>query len=200
MNKIILYALCLIYFFISKDVYSTSIKIPENKVYFIGDTHSVRLKMTAKYITKGQLFDSIGPVLKHGIKIKAERKKSSDVVSQVKKANGNSIFKDNSTFGKNPGKLNFAVQGTLIINGKQFNDIILAQGHTGLSNNWWFAGLHCTRYIYTRAEINAIDCIATDGTDWCFTRGYEYTADLYSKTKPNHIKLSKKKCSDQYEN
>ncbi|MCY4330899.1 MAG: hypothetical protein OXC48_12615 [Endozoicomonadaceae bacterium] len=96
--------------------------------------------MTNEFITKGQPFDSIGLVHKHGkhgLNIKAGRKGSSDVVSKVKKANGDyAIFEGGSTFGKNPDKLNFAIQGTLIINGKQFNNIVLAQGNTGFSNNW----------------------------------------------------------------
>ena len=171
-----------------------------NRIYFTGDTHSVSLQMTAEYITKGQPHYRIVTIRKHGkygkngVQIPAGRKGSRDVINNIKKTNGNVVFKYNSTFAENPDKLNFAVQGTLIINGKQFNDIILAQGHTGFSNNWWFTGKNCRTYNPHFAD--ATDFIATDETDWSFTRGK--TSQLGS-TSPNHVKLRKKTCHEEYQ-
>lgn len=60
---------------------------------------------------------------------------------------------DKNTFGHNAGKLNFAILGdlTLVIRNASwpnkrvfiFENIILAQGHSGESNNWWFGGTDC---------------------------------------------------------
>ncbi|MCY4328976.1 MAG: hypothetical protein OXC48_02650 [Endozoicomonadaceae bacterium] len=212
MNKIILYNLCLIYFFVSN--YAHSATAHYNYIYFTGDTKSVIFQMTNHFITKGQPFEGISPAKAvsfkkrtpatppKGLKIRAGRKGSRQVVGDVEYVNGYDIFGGivnkelgKSTFNYEPGKLNFAVQGNLIINGKQFNDIILAQGHTGFSNNWWFAGRHCTKYDNNEVYAEAVDCIATDGTDWCFTRG---AISAFSITKPNRVKLSKKTCDAKY--
>jgi len=68
------------------------------------------------------------------------------------------ISSNQNTFNKNPGDLNFAFLGdlTLTLNLRQpdptgsyrqtvvFKDIVLAQGHSGVSsNNWWFGGKNC---------------------------------------------------------
>lgn len=67
------------------------------------------------------------------------------------------ISSSQNTFDKNPGDLNFAFLGdlTLTLNLKQpdptgsyrqtvvFDDIVLAQGHSGSTNNWWFGGKNC---------------------------------------------------------
>lgn len=61
----------------------------------------------------------------------------------------------NNTFNKDPGKLNFALMGTLVLDLKAsgwvpaqgpftFKDIMFAQGSSGAANNWWFGGKHCT--------------------------------------------------------
>ncbi|MCY4329887.1 MAG: hypothetical protein OXC48_07410, partial [Endozoicomonadaceae bacterium] len=78
----------------------------------------------------------------HGLNIRAGRKGSKEVVKCVQKQNKNEwmIFTNTFTFAKKPNKLNFAVQGTLTIDGVVFDDIVLAQGHHGATNNWWFGG------------------------------------------------------------
>lgn len=59
-----------------------------------------------------------------------------------------------TTFNHGAGELNFALLGTLQLsvtggilgNGLAtltFPNVALAQGHSGLSNNWWFGGQHC---------------------------------------------------------
>ncbi len=59
-----------------------------------------------------------------------------------------------NTFGHDAGELNFAFMGTLelVVAGGQdysehqtfiFSNIAIAQGHAGLSNNWWFGGKTC---------------------------------------------------------
>ncbi|MCY4329536.1 MAG: hypothetical protein OXC48_05585 [Endozoicomonadaceae bacterium] len=44
--------------------------------------------------------------------------------------------KENFTVHKRPGKLNFAVIGVLTVDGTSFDDMVLAQGNKGLTNNW----------------------------------------------------------------
>ncbi len=82
------------------------------------------------------------------------------------------FHKQNLTFNKRPHKLNFAVIGTLTIDGVSFDDMVLAQGHTSFSNNWWFGGKNC-KYLNSGYNINAVNCTATDKkTTWCFFRGH----------------------------
>ena len=212
MNKVILPTFCLIYLFISNYAYSDTCQ--DNYVYFTGDTKSAIFHVTNHFITKHQPFKGVypagislrsrTPVAPKGLLIKAGRHGSSDVVINVEDTYGDNIFSKiksknhdesaRSTFGHEPGNLNFAVLGNLIINGKQFNSIVLAQGHAGASNDWWFAGENCTHYNDPNED--AADCLATDGTDWCFTRGH--TAAGVTSTAPNHIKLSKKSCESVY--
>jgi len=49
-----------------------------------------------------------------------------------------------TTFDHDPGELNFAMIGTLVLEiGNKvctFYNVALAQGHSGASNNWWFGG------------------------------------------------------------
>ncbi|WP_415328764.1 hypothetical protein [Chryseobacterium sp. MMS23-Vi53] len=50
-----------------------------------------------------------------------------------------------TTFNHDPGELNFAMIGTLVLEFKggkvcTFYNVALAQGHSGASNNWWFGG------------------------------------------------------------
>jgi hypothetical protein len=60
---------------------------------------------------------------------------------------------DQNTFGSYPGELNFAFGGklyfTIFIDGASdtlvVNDIFMAQGHSGSSNNWWIGGPKCQR-------------------------------------------------------
>lgn len=73
-----------------------------------------------------------------------------------------------NTFNHNAGDLNFAFLGTLVLtisggvlgSGQEtytFNDVALAQGHSGSSNNWWFGGQHCS-YI----QNNQVSCPGVD--------------------------------------
>lgn len=79
------------------------------------------------------------------------RKGSSDVANWF---NGQ-VSADQTTFGHTAGDLNFAFIGTLTLtvsggilgNGQGtfvFNDVAIAQGHSGASNNWWFGSQHST--------------------------------------------------------
>ena len=80
-----------------------------------------------------------------------------DVANWFKQQLGNDRGK--TTFNDLPKKLNFAFKGNLDLKfGKGDNnhglseyyykvdDVVIAQGHTGTSNNWWAAGQHC-KYI-----------------------------------------------------
>ena len=69
-----------------------------------------------------------------------------------------------TTFGHSAGKLNFAFVGSLklfFLDGSvyTFNDIALAQGHAGTSNNWWFGGATCVNI-----RDNKVDCTGTDSS------------------------------------
>ncbi|MCY4330298.1 MAG: hypothetical protein OXC48_09525, partial [Endozoicomonadaceae bacterium] len=170
--------------------------------------------VTNHFITKHQPFKGVypagislrsrTPVTPRGLLIKAGRHGSSDVVTDVEDTYGDNIFTEiksknhdkpaRSTFAREPSNLNFAILGNLIINGKQFNDIVLAQGHIGASNDWWFAGKNCT-YFHNKNVYAAVDCQATDGTDWCFTRGQ---LSSFRSTKPNRIKLNQQTCKEAY--
>jgi hypothetical protein len=89
-----------------------------------------------------------------------------------------------NTFGKNPGKLNFAFQGdlTLSIQGAGlspdqpvvFKDIFLAQGHSGSTNNWWFGGFNCMKTAGN--STNEVVCKSANypAMKFTFTRG-DYT-------------------------
>ncbi|MCY4330052.1 MAG: hypothetical protein OXC48_08255 [Endozoicomonadaceae bacterium] len=114
------------------------------------------------------------------------------------------------TFGHKPGSLNFAFQGTLIINDNViFDDVILAQGHKGASNNWWFGGKHCDLYtnVYGVSPFppeNAVTCTSRTGQQWCFMRGIDKEGDLgpfgkFSlKNKPNAIDFYEMACEDLF--
>lgn len=77
---------------------------------------------------------------------------------------------ENTTFNHTAGKLNFAFIGTLELTltggilgtGQEkfiFQDIAIAQGHAGASNNWWFGGTHCShldgKRVSGRGETNS---------------------------------------------
>ena len=99
---------------------------------------------------------------KIGINIRAGRHQSKGTAFCIKQTmfhapNGNKHYVDFHYFFEHFSftareemssvKLNFAVQGALTINGKQFDDIVLAQGHTALTDNWWFGGSHCHQKV-----------------------------------------------------
>lgn len=74
-----------------------------------------------------------------------------------------------TTFDHPAGDLNFAFLGTLqltisggVLDERKetftFNQVALAQGHSGASNNWWFGGQNCSHvedYRVTTAGTNA---------------------------------------------
>ncbi|MCY4178063.1 MAG: hypothetical protein OXD32_06165, partial [Endozoicomonadaceae bacterium] len=111
---------------------------------------------------------------------------------------GKGFEKQNFTYYKRPHKLNFAVTGTLTIDGVSFDDMVLAQGHTVFTNNWWFGGKHC-RYLNKRHNIHAVNCTAADNkTTWCFFRGRINTkfkgGKYVNDTFPNEVRVWHKKC------
>lgn len=78
------------------------------------------------------------------------------------------IQASHTTFNHTAGKLNFAFIGTLVLvftGGSYgsnrvtftFNDVAIAQGHTGGRNNWWFGGKHCTHHAS-----NTVLCTGTN--------------------------------------
>lgn len=96
------------------------------------------------------------------------RKGSSTVASWWKSR----IEPRQNTFNDDPGELNFAFLGTLTITLKggvlgdnqdtyTLNNIALAQGSAGTSNNWWFGGQNCT---YTSEH--TVKCTGTSTAGW----------------------------------
>lgn len=78
------------------------------------------------------------------------------------------IKSSQTTFNHTAGKLNFAFIGTLVLTFTSgsygsnrvtftFNDVAIAQGHAGASNNWWFGGKHCTHHAS-----NTVLCAGTN--------------------------------------
>ena len=86
---------------------------------------------------------------------------------------------DNNTFGHNADELNFYVSGTLGLSFTRnsvdtnnddpnataptiyyYDNIFLAQGHTGSANNWWFGGTNCSRL----GQSNTVTCSGADSS------------------------------------
>ncbi len=101
--------------------------------------------------------------------------------SSVAKWFNGQISEHQNTFGHTAGELNFAFIGTLtltitggILGGGQgtyvFEDVAIAQGHSGASNNWWFGSKHST-YIGN----NRVTCEGTNeqgyAVSFTFLRG-----------------------------
>jgi hypothetical protein len=88
-----------------------------------------------------------------------------------------------NTFGHAAEYLNLAVQGTLtlFVQGEgfeadheiKFNDAFLAQGHSGTSNNWWFAIKGAV--AGDTDEIKAKD---QNGHEWTFWRGANWVSEI----------------------
>lgn len=98
----------------------TSGQDPDNKIY---------TGLVAKCESDGKFTFSVG------------RKSSTEVASWF----SSQVSGDKTTFDEDPGELNFAMIGTLVLNFSNginctFYNIAIAQGHSGASNNWWFGG------------------------------------------------------------
>ncbi len=88
--------------------------------------------------------------------------------TDVAKWFNNTIRPNQNTFNHSADKLNFAFVGTLVLRLKStildigeetytFNNVALAQGHTTLSNNWWFGGTSCQNI-----QSNQVSCLGTN--------------------------------------
>ncbi len=99
-----------------------------------------------------------------------------------------------TTFDHPAGTLNFALLGTLrltltggILGGGSktfsFTDVGLAQGRSGLSNNWWFGGKQCVNIHDNRVLAEGEDEIGSS-ISFCFSRGGNgvNTVDLHPVT------------------
>jgi hypothetical protein len=87
----------------------------------------------------------------------------------------NSFGGNRNTFNHNAGALNFAFKGNLHMElqggifgtnvvGYDLNNVAVAQGHSGTSNNWWFGGQDC---VYQASEGDVVRCPAVG------TSGYQ---------------------------
>lgn len=121
-----------------------------NEVFFaIAGIKSFEFTETGHDITAKQPYSgTTSNVSKTGtearIVVKAGRKGSDGVATWFQKQVGAGQTLVCDTKGTFPDKLNFAVKGTLkmTIGDKKItcNDVIVAQGHFGLNNNWWMGG------------------------------------------------------------
>ena len=84
------------------------------------------------------------------------------------------INSDQNTFNHSAGALNFAFLGTLKLKfvpidptsppvDATFQDVGLAQGHSGSTNNWWFGGKNCT--CTTQWGADSVECKGKDSSD-----------------------------------
>ena len=95
------------------------------------------------------------------------------------------ISASSTTFNHGAGKLNFAIQGTLTLHvgghwyGKDtalvWDDTFLAQGHSGLDNNWWFGIAGATQASGQTHTINAQTSDGAFGIQ--FQRGGAFNSD-----------------------
>ena len=93
-------------------------------------------------ITDNQTFEGVG--VSGGqddeldITVKAGRKKSERVANWFKERNVAAAHTNTATHDE-PGELNFAFEGDLVISGHSY-PVVLGQGSTGSQNNWWIGG------------------------------------------------------------
>ncbi|HEX3438779.1 MAG TPA: hypothetical protein VHT93_00405 [Pseudolabrys sp.] len=121
----------------------------DNDVYFaINGLQTFNFVETGHSITSGQPYGGTTATVSDGkgqITVSAGRKGSSSVASWFKQQVGSGQTLVCDTKGTYPDDLNFAVEGTLTIgstSGKTItcDNIIVAQGNFGTTNNWWMGG------------------------------------------------------------
>ena len=90
---------------------------------------------------------------------------------------GDKFKSSETTFNHKPDDLNFAFIGTLVLNLSDgdtytFKDVGLAQGSSGVNNNWWFAsqsgkylGSHEITFAGTRSNGDAVSSVALRGNN-----------------------------------
>ena len=212
MNKKILFLIFVILMSMTKN---HATKIRNNFLYFTGNNKKTLIidsfKTNDQCISKQQPFSKFVDVghskKKSFLKIKAGRKNSNNVVACL----SNRLLHDNMkhyfTFNHKARWLNFAFKGDLTINSFSkgssmdksvtFENIIVAQGRSGLSNNWWIGGVNCRHaYLHHHSKnINMVECTAKDKiTKWCFFRGDTDNENKNYDTPWNFVYVSTKTC------
>jgi hypothetical protein len=126
-------------------------------------------------ITGGQPWGGVSygtPDLHWGIDVKAGRKASSSVANWFRShASVATCTADCAT--EWPSELNFAITGTLKINGTGY-PVTIGQGSTFGQNNWWIGGPGWTRH----AQIFPYDVIVTPDGKYFFSQ-VENTSDQF---------------------
>ncbi|MBF7141406.1 MULTISPECIES: phosphatidylinositol-specific phospholipase C domain-containing protein [Pseudomonas] len=164
-----------------KEVISPNMSYHDNKVVIHTDQSSTNhgykivsgeFRVTDFHITPGQDpegFNHIGMIKTFGpdgeISFRVGRKGSEHVAVRFKSI----VNSRNNTFNDLPAELNFAFLGTLklVLKGGEFtdnhsiiiDDIVFAQGHDFVSNNWWCGGKKA-EYIGD----HTINCVGIDET------------------------------------
>jgi len=159
----------------------------ENKVYFLlsGKASAIRSVNAGSFIITGlSISDGQDPDDKNWVGqnkplyVSSSPYFSFDVghhhTSKVANWFSSQIPPQGNTFGHEPGELNFAFLGTLSLTlrlasvdpatGRYdqtvvFNDIALAQGRSGSTNNWWFGGKDCKRVHYSFYGDDNVTCV-----------------------------------------
>lgn len=125
--------------------------VHDNDVFFaINGLQTFNYAQTGYSITSGQPYQgTTSGVSQAGqqakITVKAGRKGSTSVASWFKQKVGAGQTLVCDAKGTYPDKLNFAVEGTMtigVVGGKTVtcDNILIAQGHFGTTNNWWMGG------------------------------------------------------------
>lgn len=177
---------------------SAHTKVRDNYLYFTNGVQSVSFTAGSHCITPGQPYRTLDGSQAQkapsgiGIDIKAGRHTSSQTVHCMLNMFDNARPDKKFTFNNRAGNLNFATKGSLTIDGKIFDGIVLAQGRSGARNNWWFGGINCTVPSVDSSNKDQVTCTATDGTQWCFIRGSSGTV---ASTSSDHVKVEKYKCT-----
>ncbi|MCY4177712.1 MAG: hypothetical protein OXD32_04355 [Endozoicomonadaceae bacterium] len=166
--------------------------IHNNKVHFSGKLAHVSFILDKYCVTNGQKLSKVIPAGNLNIIVRASRSASGEVADCF---NDWVSFTQN-TFHHHAKKLNFVIKGTLVFytqsdgnKSYRFNDVVLAQGRSVLSNNWWFGGVHC-RYAkkslpHSSKLPHNVSCRSLEGVQWCFHRatgaGVVNSVDVYQE-------------------
>ena len=141
----------------------------DNEVNFaIAGVTAFSFEQTGYSITSGQPYGGVSSSVTDSgaeaqIVVKAGRKGSSDVAEWFKDrvGSGQTIVCDST--GTFPDKLNFAVEGTMTITTDKgtytCDNVIIAQGHFGTTNNWWMGspdwqGVHISLGGFTVQKVD----------------------------------------------
>lgn len=162
-----------------------------NYIRFLGHATTVNFYLTEHCISTKQPFNGVTPSLQHNIlDVKGGRHASKEVARCFRRW----ISDKQNTFCKDPQKLNFAIKGMLTVTYRDhtysISDMVLAQGRSGFSNNWWLGGLRCQYKDINMPQgfdsiKDNITCLSNSGDKLCFHRGNTHSVNsIYVAIRP----------------